>query len=400
MTETEPPVVVVDLTEFNKTMQALQLTMKNMEEKLTAAPDPDSLLEAASGAAPKTMQFDYRKSIMERLILWEKTIDDKNEFRDSEFNRFRAKDIAERVYDEETREYSYVLNEAAVDGLNDDIKETIGELDPDCCIPEIWADDIQRTHVYPGSIFLNAWFINWNRSVLNKPGDRVHWCRVGPAVCHDLACEEPTSTAPTVDCPYASIVSRGCSLYICADDLEDVQVGLVDAVNASLGSCLQVCVDNYFFDTALSCTNAGTYTHTGRMTGSLIAEAMGSMQAGTYEPVKFITHSVPYKHLMQDDQFVNACTFGNRDVIASGVIKNYLGVEINETPKGTLVVGGGTYRSLLLAKGALAGALKRGITVETEYSPRQRRRWVIASMRWGAVCLHNDGIYWILSVET
>jgi hypothetical protein len=121
---------------------------------------------------------------------------------------------------------------------------------------------------------------------------------------------------------------------------------------------------------------------------------------GSYEPVKFITHSVPYKHLMQDSQFVNACTFGNRDVIASGVIKNYLGVEINESPKGTLVVGGGTYRSLLLSKGALAGALKRGITVETEYSPRQRRRWVIASMRWGAVCLHNDGIFWVLSVET
>ena len=111
-------------------------------------------------------------------------------------------------------------------------------------------------------------------------------------------------------------------------------------------------------------------------------------------------HPVPYKHLMQDDQFVNAATFGNRDVIATGRIVNYLGVEINETPKGTLTTGGGTYRSLLLAKGALAGAIKHGITVETEYSPRLQKRYVIADIRYGGVCLHPDGIYWIRTVET
>ena len=111
-------------------------------------------------------------------------------------------------------------------------------------------------------------------------------------------------------------------------------------------------------------------------------------------------HSVPYKHLMQDSQFTNAATFGNRDVIATGRITEYLGVEINQTPKGTLVVGGGTYRSLMLAKGALGGALKHGIEIETEYSPRQRRRWVIGTIRLGGVCLHPDGIWWMITVET
>lgn len=388
---------MVDLTEFTKVMKEFKDEISTLKEAMIPAETPDSLDESAKGAKTGYKAFDYRLGILERLTLFEKTVDDKNEFRDGEFGRVNVSDFTERVFDEDWRTYSYKMNESLIE---DEFKETIGELDPDCCIPEIWADDIQRTHVYPGSVFLGAWFVNWNRDVEGKPGDRVHWCRIGPAVCHDLACEEPTSTAPTVDCPYASIVSRGCSLYICKDDLEDVQVGLIDAINDVLGSCLQVCVDNYFFDTALSCTNAGTYTHTGRMTGSLIAEAMGSMEAGTYEPVKFIMHPVPYKHLMQDDQFVNAANFGNRSVIASGRITEYLGLEINEVPKGTLVIGGGTYRSLMLAKGALGGALKRGVTIETEYSPRQRRRWVIASMRWGAVCLHNDGIYWVISVET
>lgn len=383
--------VEVDLTELTSQFTALQDAMKSLEEKMTPPESLQSLKEKTGASDP--VPFDYRRGIAKRLTTWEKKADMLSDYWN---HRQDVKAIATRSYNEETRLAEYSLHESKVAELT----ETIGSLDPDCCIPELWADDILRTHVYPGSVFLNAWFINWNRDIENKPGDTVHWCRVGPALAHDLGCEEPTSTAATVDCPSATLSGYGCSYFICKDDIEDVQVGLVDALNEGLGTCLEVRVDNYFFDIALGCTNAGTLVYNGRMTGSLIAEAMGSMQAGTYEPVKFIMHSVPYKHLMQDSQFVNAATFGNRDVIASGRIKEYLGVEINETPKGTLVIGGGTYRSLMLARGALGGALKHGIEVETEYSPRQRRRWVIASIRLGGVCLHNDGIFWVSSVET
>jgi hypothetical protein len=241
--------------------------------------------------------------------------------------------------------------------------------------------------------------MNWYTDIQGRPGDTLNICRVGPATCVDLTCDEPSTTAASITCPQITLEHDACAYTICRADIEDVQVGLVDALNEGLGSCLAVCIDNYFFDVALSCTNRGTLTGTGRMTGSLIAEAMATMEAGTYEPAKLIMHPVPYKHLMQDAQFVNAATFGNRDVIATGRITQYLGVEINETPKGTLVVGGGTYRSLMLAKGALAGALKHGITIETEYSPRLQKRYVIADIRYGGVCLHPDGIYWILSVE-
>ena len=110
-------------------------------------------------------------------------------------------------------------------------------------------------------------------------------------------------------------------------------------------------------------------------------------------------HPVPWTSLMQDTNFTYANRFGARDLISGGRLETAYGLEINTTPKGTLLIGGGTYRSLLLAKGAIAGAMKYGITVETEYSPRLQKRWVLADIKYGAVCLHPDGIYWIRTFE-
>ena len=85
--------------------------------------------------------------------------------------------------------------------------------------------------------------------------------------------------------------------------------------------------------------------------------------------------------------------------MTGGILNIAYGVEINETPLGTMIVNAGTHRALLLAKGALAGAAKRGIMMETEYRPSQRVRWIIGSVRFCGLCLHNDGIYWITTVE-
>ncbi len=290
-------------------------------------------------------------------------------------------------------EGKYFMHETA------SLTETIGTLDPDCCIPEVWADDIQLTHVYGKSIFWGAWFVNWNQGIFHKPGDTVHWCKIPPIIAGTLACTEPTITAPTMSCPSCSLTGRVCALTLCVDDIEDAQTGLVDAVNEAIGNCLSVAIDEYFINVALSCTNLGTLSNSGEMTGSILLEAMGTMQMATYNPVKLVCSSAQYKSLMQDTNFRYANRFGARDVVTGGILKVAYGIEINETPLGTMVVGGGTHRALLLAKGALAGAAKRGVMMETEYRPSQRVRWIIGSVRFCGLCLHNDGIYWITTVE-
>ena len=282
---------------------------------------------------------------------------------------------------------------------------TIAQGAANCCIPEIWADKIERDHVYPGSVFLDAWFVKWYDDIEGKPGDTVRICRVAPSVCVDLSCDEPDTVAPLIACPYITLEHDVCATAICKNDMETVQFGLVDAITEGLGSCLQVCVDNYFFNVALSCTNAGTLTCTGPMAGSILLEAMGSMMAGTYMPVKALMHPVVWVSLMQDTNFSYANRFGARDVVLGGRLEQAYGIEINVTPKGTLILPdwdwgvSSTYRTLLLANGALAGAMKHGITIETEYSPRLQKKWIIADIKYGGVCLHPDGIFWIHTVE-
>ena len=68
---------------------------------------------------------------------------------------------------------------------------------------------------------------------------------------------------------------------MCKNDIESVQPDLITELNAGLGDCLNRQIDNYFFDVARTddCT-AGTLLSDSAMSGSLIAEAMGSMRNG------------------------------------------------------------------------------------------------------------------------
>jgi hypothetical protein len=380
-------VLTVDMTGIeDKIANAVSKALSGIEERLTDIP---TMRAANEVTVPAEIPFDYRKGVAKLML------DDRggtNASTPIHEGLFSSEEIPSYVRKDEEGNYFITPD-------SEHLAETIGSFDPDCSIPEIWADDIQLSHVYGKSIFWGAWFMNWNQGIFQKPGDTVHWTRIPPMVAATLACTEPTTTAPTMVCPNCSLTGRVCALYICIDDIEDALTGLVDAVNEAIGNCLSVAIDEYFINIALSCTNLGTLADTGQMTGSLLIEAMGTMQMATYHPVKLVCSSAQYKSLLQDTNFRYANQFGARDVVTGGVLNIAYGVEINETPLGTMVVAGGTHRALLLAKGALAGAAKRGVMMETEYRPSQRVRWLIGSIRFCGVCLHPDGIYWITTVE-
>ncbi len=399
----EGPVVKINLSKFTGDIHTkIEEEFRALEERLTPKKETAGLTEQLGPTGDVIENFDWRQPFEEMLkdtsrsagrITGEdyklrKGIDDVRS------NRKLVESITVSDYDKSKRETSYTLK------LNESLTEAIGTIaQAGCAVPEIWSDKIERDHVYPGSVFLGAAFMNWYTEIQGRPGDKIWIPRVAPALCVDLSCEEPTTVAPVIACPYIELEHDVCAYAICKNDLETVQYGLVDAINESLGSCLEVCVDNYFFNIALACVNRGTLVYAGPMSGSLLLEAIGTMQAGTYDPVKVIMHPVPHVSLMQDTNFRYANQFGARDVVTGGRLETAYGVEINVTPKGTLLIGGGTYRTLLLAQGALAGALKHGITIETEYSPRLQKRWVLADIKYGGVCLHPDGIYWIQTFE-
>lgn len=261
-----------------------------IEEMVTLRPEPQSLTETKSGG---DVPFDYRIGVAKWLS---NEMDSHRSLREEKHkviptkpndlyavrrSKIDAAFAGEYNPDSHLREYK--LKESAT------LTETIGSVNPDCCIPEIWADDVERTHIYPGSVFWGAWFVRWERGIDGQPGDTVWICTVGTAVATTIAaaCTEPTTTGATITCKSMTLTDYACAFYMCKNDIESVMPDLINELNAGLGSCLERQIDNYFFDVARTddCT-AGTLTSSSALSGSLIAEAMGSMRNGKWRKWK------------------------------------------------------------------------------------------------------------------
>ena len=276
MSEENKPVIKINLDKFTSDVTAvIDTKFIELEKRMTPAKEVTALTESVKSTTVME-NFDWRAGVEEMLRNKRKDV---GVWADHWDEPLDLKEVSTTKFNDETRETEYSLK--MTEGLMEQIG-TIGggTIGATCCIPEIWADKIARDHVYPGSVFLGAWFVDWYTDIERKPGDKVYICRVAPALCADMACVEPTTDAPSIACPYITLEHDVCAYAICKNDIDTVQYGLIDALNAGLGSCLEVCVDNYFFNVALSCANAGTITSTGPMTGSLILETMGSMEAG------------------------------------------------------------------------------------------------------------------------
>jgi len=278
MSKEDSPVEVSIDTEGmeNRIVEKFNAKFIDLEKMLAQKEKTEALSESTKSNKP--VDFDWRNGIAEMLRSFKKS---DNIQVDTWQDRRAVDEVSVVTYNEETKQHEYGLTESLVEAIG-----TIAQGAANCCIPEVWADKIERDHVYPGSVFLGAWFVNWYPDIEGKPGDTVHVCRVAPSVCVDLSCEEPDTVAPVLTCPEITLEHDVCATAICKNDMETVQVGLVDAITEGLGSCLQVCVDNYFFNVALSCTNAGTLSCTTPMSGSILQEAMGSMMAGNQMELK------------------------------------------------------------------------------------------------------------------
>lgn len=273
--------------------------------------------------------------------------------------------------------------------------EAIGGASAGSAIPEIWAKDVFRCCPYPASAFLYAPYIKWHDDIKGKPGDTVHVVTVGRATCGTAGCAEPASTAPTISAVAITLEEYQCSMYVCRDDLEDMIPDTVTELNNALAECLDICIDNAFIANIIG-TGSTLTKGTAYITAAVIAEGIGTMRSGTCEPVVFIIHPAVEARLMQDSQFVNAATFGDRSVITGGHIIKYLGLDIVVVPKGSLVIDApGTYASLMLSRYAVHAAMKREPTMETQYLVQTQRKYLYASVRFGKSVVCNTGVLWV-----
>ncbi len=263
---------------------------------------------------------------------------------------------------------------------------------------QAWAADVFRCCPYPASAFWDAPFIKWHEDIHGKPGGTLTVTTVGRATCGTAGCAEPSSSAPTISTANITMEEYQCSLYICRNDLEDMLEDTLVEINNALAECIDVCIDNAFIANIGTRGGGSIVYAAGTMSAAMIAEAMGSMRNGTCEPVALIIHPVVEADLLQDSQFVNAATFGDRSVITGGHIIKYLGLDIVVVPKGSLYTNpAGTYNSILLARHAIHAAKKRDPSIESQYLVQTQRKYIYASVRFGKAMVCLDGIWHILT---
>ena len=97
---------------------------------------------------------------------------------------------------------------------------------------------------------------------------------------------------------------------MCKNDIESVQPDLITELNAGLADCLNRQIDNYFFDVARTnaCT-AGTLTSGSALSGSLIADAMGSMRNGNQRKWEDLDSKLETLSHFADRSVRTGCTY-------------------------------------------------------------------------------------------
>jgi len=343
---------------------------KEVEEKLKAIEEKLAELskEGKGVWPPRKPKVDYRAVIAES-------------FRKYKDGKLVKQDLAKKVITPDG-----IVAEAAYDTA------AAGS-----AIPEIWAREVAK--LLPTKATLQN-VVRWFDALRGKPGDTLHIPTLS-RVSFGSASEGTgaTAQAPTTSSVNITLTERIAEIDINRQVMEDAVPELIDAINERIAEAYE-----YDFDgRVLSILNSpgvaigGTLSESGKMAGTVIAKACGSMRAGTYEPKWLIIHPVQEASLLQDPQFVNAATYGNRDVIQSGRVWQYLGLNILVSPQ--VDSTGGTYRAYLLSEDALAFAGKRDLTIDTDYNVQKRQNIIVATARYGGTVLHPKGIWEIRTVN-
>jgi len=271
-------------------------------------------------------------------------------------------------------------------------------------IPEIWATEIELLSPEGAEGYFLGDIVQWKDTVKGKPGDTVHVPTVSAVDSASISSgTEPTFVNATVSSIPVTLTQRGHGFYITKADMDDVIDGSLDALIKQSKLALMRYVDQYLLASIQASNNnagAGTVTETGAMAATVLAKAWGSVTAGSYTPAAVVMHPVPFAKLLQDSSFTNAATYGDDTVIKEARIPRYLGMDVVPLVQGTLDATGGTYKSYMMAKGAIVGARKREMDVEKEYYVKDQRHYVVSAIRFGGTVVHTSGIAKIQTVDT
>jgi len=289
------------------------------------------------------------------------------------------------------------------------LREAINTTGAAAALPDIWAPDISRLPAgLPASL---RDFVKVYPQIRGRPGDTFKIPRITTpefgALTEGSAPSEVSYTIDTVDVTlseYGATISLTYSVLedITGDLVRTIEDGFIEAARLQEDSSILSALDGATPAATLyggDATDVDTIDAADIFSPDLIAKALKEIMEEGYGTrpgsCVLVLHPKQYQALLTNSQFTNAATLGSPDVIRTGIISNYMGVDIvvsTKVPSASNINGVTYYTAFLMRKDAVALVPKRDLLVESEKDTQARVLKLTASHRFGCAVVFPSAV--------
>ena len=286
-----------------------------------------------------------------------------------------------------------------------------GTADVHGVIPTVWAKKIEEA-ARPKRVFRDH--IRLDTSLLNKAGEEVRIPRRSELTAAAIS-EGGTITPSTLTYGTALVLhptEYGVAVSLTRQAVERANENLIEAATNELAQALAQIEDTTIRDQINSATSNVIYG--GDATGTadieagdvllpeLLTQAAREVRKNDWTPTDVFMAPQQMYSLGTCIEFTNSARWGNREVIESGVIPQWMGMKVHCTTNCPSGLGGIStaiaYHVVFCmdSERAAAIAVKRNPSVDVQYEPLSRKRTVAATMDFDAGIANDSAIVKII----
>jgi N4-gp56 family major capsid protein len=297
-------------------------------------------------------------------------------------------------------------------------------------IPEVWGAEIEKA-AEAVRVFRN--FVTVNTDLVGKPGSVIklpkrayidYTTYSAQDIANDLT-DVPINTELTFDTVTIEPTEVGMATSVTKQAIDEVMISMLDNLKMQLAEGIATKEDQDIvaaitaasdtdpitvleadassttyatadYDVAYAGADIAGVATTDVLDMPLIAEGMVTMQEAGFKADTLFVHPRQTASLLKDDMFIDASKAGATQFRENGVITRLYGIDIVESlhvPSVGIGTAEAGYMALLIDKSAAAAlAVKRPVTIETEYKPQQRKHYIYATTMYKAARLNSGAI--------
>jgi len=286
------------------------------------------------------------------------------------------------------------------------LREALTTTDAAKAIPIIWSPQVELG-AQPKRVMRPLGIVD--TTLRGTSGNKFYFPKV-PTVLEAVDATEgtaPSELAVTVDRLEVTVKEIIAAISVTRQVVEQVTFGVIDVLTDLLSEGVANKEDKDILAGLDAATGiAGTIYGGGKaaenlieaadvLTTDLLANAITAMRKEKREPRYVIIHPAQENALLKSDKFINAASYGGREVIMNGEIGQWLGIKVLKTtqvPTGTGAGGITTYHAFMIGERVWVEEVKRDPEVESKYEPGERKTYLYGTMEYGLGVLNPKGI--------